>query len=673
MRPKSPRSGALHDRGPARIASLCLLLGGACGPSGAAPPAAGGGDPVVPPAYLPPGQIPLVVEPASSELYVSGPGVTLSLRARRDHLDLTDEVDWQVPPQLGTFAGGRLSVAFPLPAGGRWIIPVAYDANGWIYRATAEVRIAYVPPPVFEAGAPPDAPAAFGWSGPAAPPADAPGIVYPYNRAMLASTKPPVIQWTAPMGARLFNLRATSYHIVAQFYLGEGACVTRGGRKECRYQPSESAWRTIVASAGSRQGQVQSPDLTIQVSSTAGKGQPVGTSDPIGLHVGGVPWGTLYYFALSAGGLRRFMYDRSEPVDYVARAKGGRCSGCHAVSPDGQKVAATFHFPDGTGGIARGGNGQNYHVPPADPGDPDAYRWNAAAFQPNGRFLLTGWAGRFTLRDAETARPIAEIPPAITGGPAAMPAWSTNGQQLAFVQLPPEGRLGRDIPGSGLLAGDHVLANAGSIAIMDLAGNGFAPAQVIVPSVKDREYHMHPSWTPSPLDASGVPARILFVTATAPGAAPGAQSQLGGASTAGLTISYDQTATRLRLVRARPGAIPVELANATHGVNGAVAEPRLAPSCGWSGRCVISFSAKLEYGFIVPRGTVRQIWLAALDNTDPLPADPSWPPMWMPYQDPNESNHGGQWTHQMACNADAECPREMWCVRGACSWSLNPW
>src|SRR5207247_1023992 len=73
--------------------------------------------------------------------------------------------------------------------------------------------------------------------------------------------------------------------------------------------------------------------------------------------------------------------------------------------------------------------------------------------------------------------------------------WSPDGMRVVFVQLPPEGRLGKDLS-PFLQAGDWILGNAGHIATMAYDSGAFAPAEIIVPSVKDKEDHYYPSWSP---------------------------------------------------------------------------------------------------------------------------------------------------------------------------------
>ena len=81
--------------------------------------------------------------------------------------------------------------------------------------------------------------------------------------------------------------------------------------------------------------------------------------------------------ALTAG----MAVDLGAGANKLTLANGGNtgCVGCHAVSRDGKKVAATFWHADGTGGMVDGSNGQNFLITPESlPGS--KHLWNFATF-----------------------------------------------------------------------------------------------------------------------------------------------------------------------------------------------------------------------------------------------------------------------------------------------------
>jgi hypothetical protein len=46
--------------------------------------------------------------------------------------------------------------------------------------------------------------------------------------------------------------------------------------------------------------------------------------------------------------------------------------------------------------------------------------------------------------------------------------------------------------------------------------------------------------------------------------------------------------------------------------------------------------------------------------------DPSYQPMWLPFQDRNTGNHSAIWTTDVACALPRDCPGEFRCVSGMC-------
>jgi hypothetical protein len=87
----------------------------------------------------------------------------------------------------------------------------------------------------------------------------------------------------------------------------------------------------------------------------------------------------------------------------------------------------------------------------------------------------------------------------------------------------------------------------------------------------------------------------------------------------------------------------------------------------------IVFSSHLDYGWlrassVAPLGGTPQLWLSALDLGRLPGADPSAPPVWLPFQDPGEAagNVLATWSARVPCSGDAACGAGATCQGGTC-------
>jgi hypothetical protein len=218
-----------------------------------------------------------------------------------------------------------------------------------------------------------------------------------------------------------------------------------------------------------------------------------------------------------------------------------------------------------------------------------------------------------------------------------------------------------------LKAGDYVDGNVGSIAVLPWDGTSFGQATVVVPSTHNVEYHLYPSWSPDS-------RWIVFATSGFPGHSPSAQANLYLTTPIlNFAMSYDQDTARLRLVSAA-GGTPIELAAATHLMNKTSTWPKFAPflQANPAGQAdslaFLTFSSKFDYGFVVTGGAIPQLWMAGLDlaKAQAGGGDPSYPPFWLPFQDPTEANHSGIWSGKLVCDGDGDCPQGYVCRDHAC-------
>ncbi len=593
---------------------------------------------------------PLSVTPATAMATADGGPVTQQFHAvSRTDGDVTAQAAWTVDAAYGTIANGLFTSAWPLSAGGA--ISITANYKGAI--AGASLTLLDHPPDVVDPSADGTAPMSFGGP-PSNDPTAAPILKYPFANTLLARNLGQMdLQWSGNPSDSLYRIHVVGDTIDATFYVGGARCT---GGVQCSYSVPDSSWKAIALSAAGKA-------VNIQISGTAGAGMPVAGDG--GTAISFSPedvQGGLYYFSPTIRGIKRLPFGAATATDFIPAGNGTGCAGCHAVSRDGKKVAATFAGGDGYAGIVQGGNGQSY-IAPVDM-TRSSYAWNFATFNPDGSQMITNWAGKLELRDGQ-GKLIKQIPPNLYGAKeAVMPEWSPDGASIVFIGIPDEGFIGKDMALDPVIqAGDWILGNGGSVMVMPYNNADFGPARTVVPSVMLSEYHFYPSWSP---DSQW----IVFATGRYPGSSPTAGNNY--VDTSGKCMSYDQDSARLRLVAATGGAV-IELANATHQMDRTATWPKFAPFVQGDGQLVfITFSSKFAYGWVVPDGMLPQLWMAAIDlrkaQAELGNGDPSSPPFWLPFQDPTQANHSGIWTEQVACTGagGGACPPEFTCEDGMC-------
>lgn len=511
-----------------------------------------------------------------------------------------------------------------------------------------------VAPPVFGPGADKTTEGVF--NGPAGGPA--PQVVYPFDGVMLASNINQMrLAFSADPSHGYFRITLDSPRYQQTFYLGSAAC--KG--TECSYLVEDKVWNTIAHASSGK--------ATMTVAGTAGARKPVGTATLTLLFSPQDVRGGLYYFATSRSGLMRVPFGATQAVPYLlGTGMGGvkNCIGCHGVSRDGKKVAAVFRLPDGYAGIVDGTDPTKFLKEPVE-SDGDKL-WNFASFSPDGSKLVTVWGGIMSLRDGTTGKLIKNVNAGLLGGRASMPEWSPDGESIVFVRIPQRGWLGGDFGVEEIKAGDWFLGDAGDIAVVPYNGGSFGQAVTLVPSTAGSEFHFYPTFSPD----SGW---ILFNSTSSPGCnSDSAAAKTGFNLRLVKCVSYDQTTARLRLVRAKPNQTPMELTRAMRLPNKTTSWPKFAPF--QQGNLVFfTFSAKLDYGFVIKQAAVKieedsyrpQLWMSGIDlGKAALGMDPSYPPFWLPFQDPETNNHEALWTQDLVCNKPGDCGSEFDCRNGVC-------
>jgi hypothetical protein len=564
----------------------------------------------------------LTVTPGNTIVTVSGVPQTVSFRCMSSKLgDVTSLASWTISDSsVGTMSKGKLMVQPTLMKGG------AYKVYASLRGATASVPvlIKLIAPDELDPSAPVDAKDWF--SGSSGGPA--PDLVYPFDQTLMAANVLQLaIQWRAGSGQSVFRVSVVGDTYERSFYVGNSICPSN----QCTYRIDDKLWSAVGHSA---QGQ----DIQLTVSGSSGRGAVYGSSNPV--KVSFAPEdikGGLYYFSPTIRGIKRVPLGASKPVDFISNGDETGCAGCHAVSRDGKKVAVEFGSGQTrTGSTVVDGINPKLRAFPLTPSIP----WNFAWFNSGGDKLITNWTGTLKVRDAKSGAVLETVQPAQIGGLGlgAMPEWSPDNKWLAFVRY------------TRASAYDFELTDSGDIVVMPYNGGAFGPAVTVVAAKTGSEVHFWPSWSP---DSKW----LVFNTQTCSGSCQ----------------QYNAVQTRLRLVKAiddvgQPvsGGAPIDLLAGTHQPNSSNNWPKFAPFLQNNRFAFIVYSARYRYGFA--GGSQPQLFMFGLDLEKARAGgqDPSFQPIWLPFQETNTGNHSAIWTTDVACASDSQCPGEFRCIANMC-------
>jgi len=348
-----------------------------------------------------------------------------------------------------------------------------------------------------------------------------------------------------------------------------------------------------------------------------------------------------------------FGADQAEPFIMPSTKTNGRqCGACHSVSRDGSTIAFTARDIDGGPADQRSGSlvttltarPENHLIETTTPGTYDS---SMMALSGDGKRVLVAYDEQLVLRSSEsgfrTGEVIASLTKAELGGKIGyFPEFSPADDAVVLTLS--------DTPDSA------IAVQAGDIAVIDvdLAGSTFGKPRIVVPGTDDL-FHFYPTWSPRG-------DYIAFASAPR-GANPDGTKRK----------SYDQKLARLRLVRSDGTGDVYELANATQREGKWSTYPKFAPFQSGS-ISFLTFNSKMSYGLIQDNDAkadsdrVAQLWMSAVDPTK-LPADPSSPPIWLPFQDATQPGHLGLWTNDVKCRTDVPgtgCAFGQKCVQDVC-------
>ena len=488
------------------------------------------------------------------------------------------------------------------------------------------------------------------------------GVVYPLDGVVMPQDAAPMeIQWTRGALADLYRIRFTAPH-------AEFTVLYREVTHRRAWRVDASLFR-LLAQADPNEPIAVAVDRFDAASGRAIEGAPRAIR-----FAPGVLRGNVYYWDASSSGLRRIAHGgtTAEVVD-----TGGRCVGCHAISPDGHTIAVRYDASSGPGGFVDVATGTSR----------DAVGWYFASFAPTGDRLIVDTASMaLELVDVETGSFVAAASAMLPRSRSANPAWAPNGRFIAFVtNIDVHYRPGFDS------------YQDGDLALLEVTGpDTFGAPSVIVdaatlssPTLAPYRAINQPTWSP---DSS----MIVFA------AGPYSNTSWANALYA-VRMDGEVATTPVRLDAAMGGpaevftdvarsgcSFPPTDAACCHDVyHGAFSatdgvcvmtetdldgSPRFSPFF-QGGYFWVVFSSRRAYGNELagsPRAhgvgrpqSVSQLWVAAIDPSGEF--DPSFAPYWLPGQDPTVSNIDAQWAPGLCVSTGDRCDLDGDCCSGVCS------
>jgi hypothetical protein len=445
-------------------------------------------------------------------------------------------------------------------------------------------------------------------------------LVYPYNKTVFPrGLRGPIVQWNGGNQADIYYV-----HAIAPTFEFEGwSTVPPPSRYDFPGAPLE-VWRKLTDSTvGDIQVAIQRYDgVTAYLPS-----EQLWTIADANLT------GTIYFWEVNNGNVVRIKPGDLAPENFLQKPAGVACVACHSVSKDGSRIVASFHGGYSPWGTFEAGTGASLYSSGLSSGfqaiSPDGAHvlwrhWNDGAFSSTGYLSLSTY---------DNAAELAQLNPG--GGAPSHPAWSTDGQKIAF-SVRTDGN-GLDFTQSTLWVTD-----------VDLVVPSFSNTKMIVANDAQRPCVTFPTFSP---DSQW----IAFERST--------QARSRGALSQIWLTNND-------------GSVQMAL-DATNGVGmitgddqlHASYEPTFMPvSAG--GYFWLVIVSERKYGNILEDTNAstrrKQLWVTAIDAS-PVPGqDPSHPAFWLPGQETTNQNMRGEWSLSPCKMLGDTCVAGYDCCGGFC-------
>jgi hypothetical protein len=580
----------------------------------------------------------LTVEPAEVTLQ-GGPGMRPTQQFRviaelmdGSRRDATRSVTYELNPSgIGAMRNDGLFTSSGLGGGiARLTVRPARAANSM--SADAQITVRWTATSNVGMGVPGDVATQFASGQANGDMAAAPRVVYPYNNTLM----PPNIaslelHWQPGAGAGAGTLYDVAFsNTITDVHLYT-SCQTMGSG--CVYAFTPETWHWV---AETNRG--ASP-VEIRVRSLTGGRVSTSAVSQIRFAATDIRGGIYYWTATSnTNGIYRYDFSAGDSAPqefYTQRMTPGQvCVGCHALSLDGTRTVIVL-------GGAHVGNGQLLDVANRQVLASKLDRWaQLISFDPQGQRLVAARDGELRLVNGMSLDDVgARLE---TGGLATHPEWSPANNGIAFSQP--------------MSQNNAVYIRRAAIGWLPATGGMFGPPQILVPAAQGQNNY-YPSATPDG-------RYLVYNRSTCPGGTEPGGTGGSGAEPADECNSYDDPTARLFITNIDGTSHQqVELAAANaHGPTDMGDDltnswPRVSPftTTVEGGRVYwVTFSTRRLHGVRPAEHTSDgrlqpQVWMVGIrvpsgEVTEPLSADPSFAPFWLPFQDRTQGNHIAQWT-----------------------------
>jgi hypothetical protein len=494
------------------------------------------------------------------------------------------DVEWLVDhPNIGTIdrdgiftvtdAGGRTTVR-ALYGGSQASAPVTVGADEVIVVAGADGL-----PNLFEA-----ADIAAGTPGPA--------MAYPSDQTLFPRNIAPVLfQWEGSSPGR-YRLRLSSGGALLTVYT-----------TDWNWQAAVDVWQALANSSAGLDVTVQAARLNADNDVELG---PEITIEFSGAEVGGA----VYYWAPSAvsSGIVRLPVGATSPEPFLVGSVFN-CVGCHALSPDGSRLAYTRSAggtPIGSLGVIGTDEARTVYVNESI----DGYY---PTFAPDNVRLAVARGGNIVIVSSDTGRDETVLRAPDNLG-ASYPAWSPRGDIAFSAGTSPAGR---EIPGMG-----------------DMGGLGISEAGIARVRA-DGEAWSSPEWLVRRGDAGGGDENLFY-----PSYSPDGLWLAFNRAEAAVMAGGSPDGSQVWIVDSE-GEQPIHLELGSGGASVTNSWPKWAPAT-QDGRLWIAFTSSRPYGRMSTEG--GQIWITGITPSEAVDgSDPSAAAFWMPFQSMANSNHVAYW------------------------------